>query len=534
MESLSDDAQIHDLARPVRVAFSVGRRLRARRPTFDAVADRLLLTTYAEKYTTASGLNTLAWAIQQSNGNPGPANVIAFDTAGSSSTINLSTPLPAITQPVTFDGTTQSGYTGTPIVQVVGSAGATDGLDVTAGGLTIKRLIISGFSDAGIILGATTGGDSVTISYIGTNAAASAAQGNGTGIRINSPNNTSGGTATGSLDLISGYSGNDQLTFTSDNLAGTELGDQTSTGTTTLIVTPLARSPTITTANTQTSALTITPGNAATGTVKFQITGVTNGSLFQSDGITSVPLNSYVDVDVATGSAVVKFTPSPNFIGQASFTVQGYDANGRMDGTPGTGTINVMQLSSTTTLTVSPSSPAYGQTVTFAATVSPPTSTGTVAFTYGSTTTQPLPLANGTASYSTSSLAVGGYSVTAQYSGDTITQGSPSSSTTVTVGKATTTTSLAVSPEAPTYGQTATLTATVSPASAGGTVTFYVGQTSLGNAPLSSDGTATLATADLPGGSDSITASYGGDANDGTSSSIPSPSRSSPRPRPRR
>ena len=58
-----------------------------------------------------------------------------------------------------------------------------------------------------------------------------------------------------------------------------------------------------------------------------------------------------------------------------------------------------------------------------------------------------------------------------------------------------------------------TLSATVAPSTATGTVTFYEGATSLGTGALV-NGTATLATNILPVGSDSITASYGGDAND--------------------
>ena len=161
---------------------------------------------YIVANTNATGPGSLEQAINDSNGDTTQANLIRFAIIGSNQTIDLSTPLSTITQPVTIDGTTQSGYSGTPIVQLVGSAGTTDGLNVTAGGVTIKALVISGFSDAGIILGGTAGGDTVSNCYVGTNLAGTAAQGNGTGIRITSPNNVIGGTEAGSLDLISGNS----------------------------------------------------------------------------------------------------------------------------------------------------------------------------------------------------------------------------------------------------------------------------------------------------------------------------------------
>jgi hypothetical protein len=63
-----------------------------------------------------------------------------------------------------------------------------------------------------------------------------------------------------------------------------------------------------------------------------------------------------------------------------------------------------------------------------------------------------------------------------------------------------------------------TLTATVSPSAATGTVTFYDGTTSLGTGTLSS-GTATLATSFSTTGTHTITATYGGSTTDATSTS---------------
>ena len=81
-----------------------------------------------------------------------------------------------------------------------------------------------------------------------------------------------------------------------------------------------------------------------------------------------------------------------------------------------------------------------------------------------------------------------------------------------------TTTALASSLNPSVSGQNVTFTATVSPNTATGTVTFKDGSTTLGTGTLSS-GSATYATTGLSVGSHTITAVYGGDANNTTSTS---------------
>jgi hypothetical protein len=86
-----------------------------------------------------------------------------------------------------------------------------------------------------------------------------------------------------------------------------------------------------------------------------------------------------------------------------------------------------------------------------------------------------------------------------------------------------TATTLTASSKTLTYGQTLTLTATVTPASGApptGTVTFYNGALSLGITALNGNGVAIL-TLTPSIGSYSITASYGGSADDAASASTP-------------
>jgi hypothetical protein len=80
------------------------------------------------------------------------------------------------------------------------------------------------------------------------------------------------------------------------------------------------------------------------------------------------------------------------------------------------------------------------------------------------------------------------------------------------VGTASTTTTVASSPNPSKSGRLVTFTATVSSAAATGTVQFLDGSTPVGTVVLSS-GSASLSTAALSAGKHSITAQYGGDGN---------------------
>jgi hypothetical protein len=161
---------------------------------------------------------------------------------------------------------------------------------------------------------------------------------------------------------------------------------------------------------------------------------------------------------------------------------------------------------------------SFGDSVKFTATVTPSTATGTVTFYDGPTSLGAGTLAWGTATLSTSALSGGSHNVTAVYGGDTSDDGSTSSILTQVVDPLTTTTGVGSGNNPSTFGDSVTFTATVSPSTATGSVTFYDGPISLGSGTLS-DGIASLSTATLSGGDHNITAVYGGDTNDATSTS---------------
>ncbi len=193
----------------------------------------------------------------------------------------------------------------------------------------------------------------------------------------------------------------------------------------------------------------------------------------------------------------------------------------------------VVQAATTTVLAASPTTVPCGQTVTFTSTVSrvgtSGAPTGTVTFYDGTVEIGAAILNNGIAQFAVSitsgSLPSGSYTVTANYSGDTLDTASNSGGVAITVNPicATTITSLTASPNTLAQGHSLTLSAGlfsyghVDPT---GSVAFYVGNTVIGAAQVS-DYTASLTETipAIPAGTYAITATYSGDANNAPSTS---------------
>jgi hypothetical protein len=177
-------------------------------------------------------------------------------------------------------------------------------------------------------------------------------------------------------------------------------------------------------------------------------------------------------------------------------------------------TQTVTLITTTTTLTSSVNPSTYGQAVTFTASVSPTVPNGeTVTFYNAGVSIGKGETSGGQSTLATSTLPAGSDSITAIYGGDANYASSASTALAQTVSQISTTTTLATSLNPSTYGASVTFTATVSPTvPAGETVTFYDNGVSIGTGKTSG-ATATLTTSTLPTGSDSITATYGGDGN---------------------
>jgi CSLREA domain-containing protein len=146
---------------------------------------------------------SLREAIEAANANAG-TDTIAFDIDGiAPHTIQPAVPLPAISDPLVIDGTTEPDFTIRPVVDLDGTAagaGAT-GLRITAGASTVRGLVIRNFAD-GIRL-EITGGNIVEGNIIGADFRALDCEGNsGVGIWIDSPDNTIGGTAQTAPNIV--------------------------------------------------------------------------------------------------------------------------------------------------------------------------------------------------------------------------------------------------------------------------------------------------------------------------------------------
>lgn len=175
---------------------------------------------------------------------------------------------------------------------------------------------------------------------------------------------------------------------------------------------------------------------------------------------------------------------------------------------------NTPATPTTTTLAASPASPAtVGGSVTLTATVSPTAAAGTVSFNDGATVLGTAPVANGTATLSTSALGIGTHSITAAFAPTDPTAFAASSSAALSyvvnpAAATPTTTALMVTPgtSAPQFTDV-TLSATVSPTAAAGTVQFLDGSTALGTATVNA-GTATIDAGTLAVGSHTFTAVF--------------------------
>ena len=114
------------------------------RPGLEALEERALLSTFTVSNTADSGPGSLRQAILGSNAAPGTTNTITFAIPGSGAeTIDLSSPLPAITNSVTIEGTSQPGYATTPLIVLKDvTAGSTPILVISAPGVSIRGLDI--------------------------------------------------------------------------------------------------------------------------------------------------------------------------------------------------------------------------------------------------------------------------------------------------------------------------------------------------------------------------------------------------------
>ena len=263
----------------------------------------------------------------------------------------------------------------------------------------------------------------------------------------------------------------------------------------------------------QSTTLTATvQGGNPTGTVTF-IDGASNlGSGTLAPG--PAPLTAQTTLSTSFTTA-----------GTHSITaVYGGDSN-NAGSTSAIASQTVVTTPSVTSVTVNANPVATGTSITFTVTVSGNSPTGTVNIMegpIGPVSLTVLTLSGGKATF-TGTLSgffgtAGTHTITAVYSGDA-NNGSSTSSVLNLVFSGTT---LAVNPGVVATGQPVAMTGTVVGKSPTGTVTFKNGSTTLGSATLAA-GQANFSTSFATAGTESITATYSGDANNPTSSTANAP-----------
>lgn len=193
----------------------------------------IVVTTTADEVR-QDGRVSLREAILAANGNPPNSDVpsgrekapdvIGFDLpesekSGGVFVIRVSAelgPLPPLADGgTTIDGTTQRGFSGTPIIVLDGSrAGAVDGITITSSLNVVRGVVIAGFGGSGIRVIGGEGpvtGNIIAGCYIGTDASGRRPQGNGVAGILLSGDNVShtliGGTAGQDRNVISGNGG---------------------------------------------------------------------------------------------------------------------------------------------------------------------------------------------------------------------------------------------------------------------------------------------------------------------------------------
>ena len=272
------------------------------------------------------------------------------------------------------------------------------------------------------------------------------------------------------------------------------------------------------------TTLTSSPNPSESGqtfTLTATVTPVAPGAGIPT-GIVTFTLSSGGTIDVTLVNGVATTTdalPAGVYTSTAA-----YHGDTNFAPSSGSDSHRVVQAETTTTVVSAPDPSQFGGTVTITVTVAPVapgagTPTGTVSVTIDNGAPVDLTLTGGTATLTTSALAVGSHDITAVYSGDVNFTGSTGSDT-QTVNRALTSTAVSSAPDPSRFGETVTLTATVTRSSPGtgaptGTVTFTVdgpgGFTR--TVPLGGDGTAVVTTSTLGAGDHTITADYSGDTN---------------------
>ncbi len=308
----------------------------------------------------------------------------------------------------------------------------------------------------------------------------------------------------GSNSITASYTDSNNVSSTSSPLV--QVVEQNTTTTITSSANPVVHGTTVT----FTAVVTATGTVAPTGPVAFY------------DG--TVQIGTGTLTASGTTTAVATFQTSSLAAGTHSITAS-YAGDSKDFASTSAALSETVNIASTTTALAASANPAIaGKPLTLTATVTTDggTAAGTVNFYNGAALLGSGALNGaGVATFTSSTLAVGSYSITAKYAGDANDTSSTSAALALNVIQATTSVKLVTSNPAVQVTAPVTFTATVS-GNGGvptGSVTFMDGANTLGSVLVNAGGVASYTTSSLAVGTHNVTAVYGGDANDAGSTS---------------
>src|SRR6266446_12437 len=264
-------------------------------------------TTFTVTNISDSGAGSLRQAILDANAASG-LDTIVFQIPGSGvHTIALLSTLPPITDPVAIDGTTQTGFTNKPVIELNGAnAGNNAGLRLLAGNCTIRGLAINRFGADGIRIEASAATNFIVGNFIGTDPTGLIGRGNANGVLVNgSSGNVIGFFRTNPADrnLISAntdtgvYVLNGSNNVVQGNLIGTTITGGASLGNLNNGVV-LYNAPGNLIGGVTTSAQNIVSGNGTSGIYLFGSGATANliqGNYIGTDATGSVPVGNAAD-----------------------------------------------------------------------------------------------------------------------------------------------------------------------------------------------------------------------------------------------
>jgi hypothetical protein len=277
-----------------------------------------------------------------------------------------------------------------------------------------------------------------------------------------------------------------------------------------------------------------TGGTSKTGSVVVTNTGTAPITFSGISVTTEFAETNSCGATLAVGascSIAISFTPSAPGLRTGTLTISGSGLNAPLTAELQGTAVTVNNLPRPVIgLTITPSSPYAGQTVSIVANLNgltgTPIPTGTVTFISGADGTTVLGQATvdgtGNATLNLPSISAGTYTVLAQYPGDSAHKIGSSPVAQFTVSSiAGTVTTLGVSGSTVQVGSALTLTATITSAAGVpvGSVNFLDGTNSLGTATVDSSGIGTMSISTLALGAHTLTAEYAGGGIFATSAS---------------